>query len=520
MKERDEFDYIVVGTGSAGSVIARRLVDAGVGDILVVEAGGSDRGVESLSDPGSWRTLWGGPYDWNYKTTPQRGLQGRELSLPRGKVLGGSSSVNGMIYVRGHRRDYDAWEFDGCYGWGWDSVFPLFLRSERHLLGETPWHGAAGPLSVTPVSRDNPVSQAFIEGAKAIGIPENFDFNGETMEGAGTVDLTVGSGRRASTSRAFLWPVLDSPRLTLLTGTRVESLVLEGGRCVGVRLVDESGGSRTVRARREVVLSAGVVESPAILLRSGIGPERELTRLGIDVEADSPGVGENLHDHALAPVLFGSPEPLPSPGGNMMDTVLFWRSHEQMAVPDLQPILLHFIKPVDGYPVPEFGFTIGAGIMRPKSRGRITLRSADLSDPPVIDPAYLTQRYDVEAMMSAVEIALAIAGTGAFEPLKASLVAPAEPGLSRAELERYVRQTCITYHHQVGTCRMGSDDASVVDPELRVRGVEGVRVADASIMPAVPSVNTHAPAVMVGEKAADLLLGDKLRISATSEYTA
>ncbi|PXY23369.1 hypothetical protein BAY59_27205 [Prauserella coralliicola] len=506
MTEQVEFDYIVVGTGSAGSVIARRLVDAGVGEVLAIEAGVEDRGVHAISEPTSWRTLWGSEYDWAYRTTPQRGLNGRVLGLPRGKIVGGSSSINGMIYVRGHRLDYDAWEYDGCYGWGWEAVLPLFLRSERFVPGASSWHGADGPISVVPVPGGNPVSRAFIDGARSIGMPENHDFNAGTLDGAGTVQLTIGDGQRSSTSRAFLWPVLDHPALTVRTGLLVDRLVIESGRCVGVRVVGRDGEVRTIRATREVILSAGVFESPAILLRSGVGPRGDLDRLGIDVAVDSGGVGANLQDHALAPVVFGTQEAQPSPGGNLMDTVLFSRSRPEIVVPDLQSILLHFVKPVDGYPVPDTGFTIGAGIMRAKARGRVKLSTTDPSAAPLIDPAYLTQRYDVDAMVAAVETALEIASTGAFDPLGASLVAPARPGLSRDELEAYVRESCITYHHQVGTCRMGSDDESVVDPELRVRGVDGVRVADASIMPTVPSVNTHAPTMMVGEKAADLVV--------------
>ncbi|WP_116953099.1 GMC family oxidoreductase [Jiangella endophytica] len=510
MSEQNEYDYIVIGSGSAGSVIARRLVDSDVGRVALIEAGGPDHGIEEIGRAENWRGLWGGPYDWAYQTVPQKDLRGRTLGWPRGRILGGTSSINGMIYVRGHRLDYDAWEYDGCHGWGWDSVFPLFLRSENHQLGSSAWHSDSGPLPVSRVERGNPLTEAFIEGARSIGIPENTDFNGASMFGVGTVDTTTSGGERVSASRAFLWPVLDHPRLSLHLGTRVNRLVIEAGRCVGVEVAGSDGALHTIRARREVIVSAGVIESPAILLRSGIGDAAALRSLGIDPVVHAPGVGENLHDHLVSPVTFETTAEPPRPGGNNMDTMLFWKTHDDLLVPDLQPLLMHFVKPVDGYPVPEHGFTIAAGIVRPKARGRLTLRSADPFDAPVIDPAYLSQRYDREALVDALEIALAIGSSAPFAPFGTTLLAPDPGRRGRAELEEYGRRTCIPYHHQVGTCRMGVDDDAVVDPELTVRGVEALRVADASIMPTIPSVNTHAPAMMIGEKAAELLLGDRL----------
>lgn len=513
MTLEDEYDYIVVGSGSAGSIVARRLVDSDIGRVLVIEAGPSDRGIAEIHDPIDWRSLWGGEYDWAYKTVPQQALGGRELAWPRGKVLGGSSSINGMIYVRGHRAVYDAWEADGCYGWGWESVFPLFLRSERHELGASQWHGGAGPLTVSRVPRDNPLTRAFLGAAEDIGIPQTPDFNGESLAGVGVVDTTTYGGERMSAGRAFLWPVEGNPRLTLATRTHVSRIVVKNGRCTSVEILGPNGVRREIRATQEVILSAGVIESPAILLRSGIGPREQLASLGIPTVVDLPGVGENLHDHLVSPVMFESRAPLPPRRGNSMDTMVFWKSHPDLQVTDLQPLLMHFARPADGYPAPEHGFTIGAGIARPKSRGRLTLRSADPFAQPALDPAYLTQRYDREAMIAAVELAITIGDHDALKPFRKALIAPGPAELTREGLLDFVRRTCLTYHHQVGTNRMGIDDDAVVDPELRVFGVEGLRVADASIIPTIPNVHTNAPTMMIGEKAAELVASDRLVIS-------
>lgn len=505
-----EYDYIVIGTGSAGSIVARRLVDSDVGRVLAIEAGPSDRGVTGIHEPIDWRSLWGGQYDWQHATTPQEHLGGRSVAWPRGKVVGGSSSLNGMIYVRGSRLVYDEWAAQGCYGWGWQDVLPTFLRSEHHSEGASAAHGAGGPQPVQRLPRDNPLTLAFIDAATNLGVPATDDFNIDGPDGVGVVDTTTFAGERWSTGRSFLWPIEGHPRLTLATETHVLRLIVEAGRCTGVELRRADGTVQTVAAAQEVILSAGTIESPAILMRSGIGPHEALARLGVATVVDAPGVGENLHDHAIAPVMFASPAALPPRRGNSMDTMLFTTSHPDLAMPDLMPLLMHFARPAEGYDEPEHGFTIGAGLARPRSRGRLTLASADPFAKPIVDPAYLSQRTDREAIVTALRLVVEIGRHPAMRHLTSAMVAPGPDEVTDDGLLAFARRTLITYHHLVGTNRMGVDDDAVVDPDLRVRGVAGLRVADASIMPTIPNVHTHAPTMMVGEQAAQRILGDRL----------
>jgi choline dehydrogenase-like flavoprotein len=492
---------IVIGSGSAGAVVARRLVDAGV-RVCVIEAGGMDENP-AIHDPGRLWELWGCPDDWAYTTVPQRGCNGRPLEIPRGKVLGGSSCLNGMIYIRGHRSDYDAWAADGCEGWGYEDVLPLFKRSEDFSRGESEYHGAGGLLHVTADYEPHPLHAAAVEAAQEVGIPFNDDHNGPVQDGVGYCHLLIEDGVRQSQTVAFLRPVLDAPNLTVLTGTRAHRLVLQGGRCTGVDI-----GGRVLRAEHEVVLSAGTIESPKLLMLSGIGPASELARLGIHVAVDLTGVGENLHDHLLSPVVCSSSRPMPPvvPGTTPLHVHLFARSRSDLPAPDTQPLVFHVPAYLPGMEGPPDGFTLMAGIVRPQSRGRLTLASADPEAPPVIDPAYLAEAADIEALAWSLEQVREIGRADALAGWLGEELYPGPGVMSPEDVRSYVRDTAITYHHQVGTCRMGVDDRAVVDPQLRVCGVEGLRVADASVMPTVTAGNTHAPATMIGERAADLVL--------------
>ncbi len=498
-------DAVVIGAGSAGAVITRRLVDAGM-SVLLLEAGGRDTNP-AIHDPTRQWELWDSPDDWGYRTVPQKGALGRELQQPRGKVLGGSSSLNGMIYVRGWRGDYDHWAYLGNYGWGYEDVLPLFKRSEDFDGGESEYHGVGGPYRVTTKYEHNPIHEALVAGTQAVGIPFNSDHNGKDLDGVGFMQMGTRDGKRVSTATAFLGPVADHPNLTVLTSALARRLLFEGSRCTGVEFSHE-GRIEQARAAHEVVVSAGTIESPKLLMLSGIGPAEELARHGIDLLVDLSGVGGNLHDHAISPMIFTTDAPAPPPafGATQIQTQFFWKSRPGLVSPDLQPLMFSLPLYDAGLEGPPEGYTIGAAVIRPASRGSIRLRSSDPEEWPLIDPAYLQCEADVEALVTAVEICREIGNSAPLAEWGSRELYPGPATRTRDELREYVRRTVITYHHQVGTCKMGIDDGAVVDPELRVYGVTGLRVADASIMPAVTSGNTNAPAMMIGEKASDLIL--------------
>lgn len=504
----DDGDVIVVGAGSAGAVIARRLADAGVGTLLL-EAGGPDTNP-SIHDPGATHKLWGCPDDWGYFSVPQRNADDRRIITPRGRVLGGTSSLNGMIYVRGVAADYDGWAQLGNEGWAWDDVLPLFKRSEDFDRGASEYHAVGGRLHVMADYEPDPIHRAIAEAAQQAGLPFNPDHNGERIEGIGFMQFTIKDGRRHSTAEAFLRDVGGLP-LTIRTGAHVTRLLFDGTRCTGVEY--RSGGAlRRARAGEQVVVCAGAIDSPKLLMLSGVGPADELRRHGIDAGVDLPGVGRNFHDHATCSVIFaaGQELPLPSPGLPEMQTHLFWRSRPELATPDLQPI--NFSLPLydTWMSGPEQAYTLRAGLIRPTARGSVTLASADPADAPLIDPNYMGTEEDMAAMVAAVRLCREIGRQPALAEWNGGELYPG-PDIDDDDedaVRDYVRRAVSTYHHHAGSCRMGIDEDAVVDPQLCVRGVEGLRVADAAVMPFVTSGNTHAPSVMIGERASDLIAAE------------
>ena len=526
----EEFDHIVVGAGSAGCVIARRLVDAGR-RVALIEAGGPDYNPAIHQPNRAWE-LWNAPEDWAYTTEPQGSSLKTSLSWPRGKVLGGSSALNGMIYVRGAKSDYDAWAYNGAPGWSYRDVLPYFKKSEDYEGGPSEYHGAGGPLPVTHIKEPNPATLAMIEAAAETGVPKNDDPNADDILGVGLTHMTVRDGWRMSAWTAFMEPVVDSPLLTVITGAQVTGLVFGGsGRVSGVRLsrpgrvyaarTDPTGAAprpalaewtaTEVRCAGDVVVSGGVIGSPQLLLLSGIGPADDLAALGVEVRADLAGVGANLHDHALATILYSSARKIPEGKANNLEAHFFAKSDPGMTAPDLQPLMSHFPMPVDGYPQLAYGdgYAIVAGIIRPLSRGRLWLKSADPRAHPVIDPHYLQEKADVRALLASLKLSREVGEANALREFRAREIAPGPDVRTDGELVEYGMRNLITYHHQVGTCKMGIDNRAVVSPaDLRVYGVDGLRVADASVMPAVTSGNTNAPSIMIGERCADFLLAD------------
>jgi choline dehydrogenase len=496
-----EYDYVVVGAGSAGCVVAARLSENPDARVLLLEAGGPDANPDIHVPSRAWQ-VWATADDWWIPTVPQSGQAGRSLFIPRGKMLGGSSSLNAMIYIRGSRADYDHWAYLGNPGWDYESVLPYFKKSENYYGGAGPYHGVGGPLTVSRIERPNPLTEAFLAAAASIGLPINDDFAGDSDLGAGLCDLTVRDGKRWSTAAAFLRPAMNRPNLTVLTNAAARKLVLRGERCVGVEYAVD-GRVETAEATREVVLAAGSFGSPKILMLSGIGPAAHLKSLGIPVVADLAGVGQNFQDHILTFIIQEAKKPIPAPQYNILEAHFFAKSDSRLPTADHQPLFMNNAPPVPYLEIPENSYAIAPGIIRPASVGELKLTSSDPDAPLHVDPRYLSQAADVDCLVHSVEMSLDVMNDAAFGEWSKGQVWPKKT--DRASLVQYVREVTETYHHHTGTCKMGIDAMAVVDPELRVHGIAGLRVADASIMPAVISGNTNAPAIMIGEKAADLV---------------
>ncbi|NLP62596.1 GMC family oxidoreductase [Paraburkholderia sacchari] len=544
-----EFDYIVVGAGSAGCAVASRLAgDEGV-TVALLEAGPHDHHYTVWTPIGIAKTAGHrGLRNYGYYSEPQSAMGGRRSWQPRGRGLGGSSSINAMVYIRGHRRDYDHWAELGCNGWGYEDVLPYFRRSEcnERYAGrdDDPWHGGTGPLYVSDLRTPNPFSRRFLEAAQQAGVRLNPDFNGETQEGAGLFQVTQHNGERWNAARAYLHRAdasdagLNGGRkgLAVLTDTQALRICFEGRRAVGVTVV-RGGVEQTLRARREVIVSGGAYNSPQLLMASGIGPASHLRGLGIGVVHDLPGVGENLHDHPDIVInkqvdstdLFGYSmrgfarmfgevlryrrHRTGMVASNIAEAGAFVKSHPDLAEPDLQ---LHFTAAMvgergEGKTKPPHGYSCHACVLRPHSRGHVRLSSGDMRDAPIIDARLLSDARDMEGLVAGVKLIRRIFAQPALAREGGREIATEAFGADNRNddaIRTFVRTRAETVFHPVGTCRMGVDEMAVVDPQLRVRGVAGLRVVDASIMPTVPAGNTNAPAIMVGEKAADMIRND------------
>lgn len=499
------YDFIIIGTGSAGSVLANRLSENPAVKVLALEAGGSEI-PPNVENPSLWYTLFGSPVDWGYTSVPQLALNGRVTYEPRGKIPGGSSNLYIMMHIRGHPADYDNWAYNGCPGWSYQEVLAYFQKLENQEDDTSPWAGKGGPLQVAnaKLHEPNPTSAVFIEACRELGYPSTEDFNGPNMEGAGWHHVNIKNGKRHSTAVAYLQPVLERPNLALSTNSQATRLLFDGKRCVGVEY-SQNGEIKTANATREVIVCAGAIESPKLLLLSGIGNPTQLKEFDIPVVAEVPGVGENFHNHVLAGVIDEASQPVPPPHQNLSESALFCKSDPGWVGPDLQIAFVHVpFNIIIGQGHPN-SISILPGVVRPMSRGWIRLASKNPLDKPLVNPNYLSVESDLERLVQAVKIARQIYGTRAFSSWVKQELMPGPDVQTDDQLRDFVRNTADSYHHQVGSCKMGLDDMAVVDPQLRVNGVEGLRVADASVMPVVPSGNCHAGILMIGERVSDLI---------------
>ncbi len=533
-----EADYVIVGSGSAGSALAARLSEDGKHSVLVLEYGGSDRGP-LIQMPGALSFPMNMPrYDWGFKSEPEPHLGGRRLACPRGKVLGGSSSINGMVYVRGNAGDFDHWEESGAKGWGYADVAPYYDRQESwHESGQggdPDWRGKSGPLHVTRGKRDNPLHAAFVEAGRQAGFELTDDYNGEKQEGFGPMEQTVWKGQRWSAANAYLKPSLKRSNLDLYR-CLVRRVLIEDGRAVGVE-VSKGGSITQVKARREVILAASSINSPKLLMLSGIGPAAHLAEHGIQVVADRPGVGQNLQDHLELYIQQACIQPITlfkhwnlfgkglvglewllrrsGPGAsNQFESAAFLRSKPGVDYPDIQYHFLPIAVRYDGQAAAEgHGYQAHVGPMRSPSRGAVTLSSADPDAPPSILFNYMSKAQDWADFRHCIRLTREIFSQAAFEPFRGKEIQPGAALQSDDELDGFIREHVESAYHPCGTCKMGAadDPMAVVDPETRVIGVEGLRVADSSIFPRITNGNLNAPSIMVGEKASDHILGRDL----------
>jgi len=520
------YEYIVVGAGSAGCVMAARLSENPHFRVLLLEAGGADDRRE-VRIPAAFSKLFKSSVDWDYSTEEEPHLHQRRLYWPRGKMLGGSSSMNAMIYVRGNRADYDHWKSLGNEGWGFDDVLPYFKKSEHQERGASEFHGAGGAVNVADLRFVNPLTRAFLAAADEVGIPKNPDFNGPAQEGAGLNQVTQKNGRRHSAADAYLRPALGRRNLTVVTHAHATRVLIEKHRAAGVAYV-RHGKEIQARADREVILSGGAINSPQLLLLSGIGPAEELSRVGIPAIHDLPGVGQNLQDHVMVsvgylctqPVSLASAQSIPNflrylvfkDGplvSNVAEAGIFLRTFSASDRPDLQLLFGPAYYVAHGLrPRKEHAFGIGPILIAPESRGSVTLRSADPLAAPAIRANYLSTDHDMRVMLEGVRLARKLAHTKAFEPFRGTALHPRPGVIQDHDIIEFIREEAETLYHPAGTCKMGADTLAVVDARLRVRGIERLRVVDASVMPRIIAGNTNAPTIMIAEKAADMVRRD------------